>query len=205
MVRSKKAYVLALVFVCAQAFHDVNALQRQQENIAITVCFDFGCNTKASVSLNEKYLQQIRHVFKINTSAIKERENIRHAIALLETITGNNLGTSLDIGKNHDGRELSYQMDCIDESTNSTTYLNLMKRQGLLKFHDVGERKMRSKWVFDQHWTAVITDNKTLVMYAVDSWYLDNGQLPYIQLLEHWMNRRNYTNSNVLPDAETSR
>ena len=62
---------------------------------------------------------------------MEERARIRLTIAKLEQIAARYLSTDNDIGGNyaHDMVEDGKQ-DCIDKSTNSTTYLIFLQQQG---------------------------------------------------------------------------
>ena len=68
--------------------------------------------------------------------------------------------------------------------------LGLYALAGLLQWHAVEERELRHPWILDLHWAAVIRDTSTDQRYAVDSWFLDNGQPPYIQPLDQWLSGR---------------
>jgi hypothetical protein len=84
-------------------------------------------------------------------------------------------------------------MDCVDESTNTTTYLTMLLKDGLLKWHNVEDRATRGFFIFGwPHTTAVIRDTVTGQLYVVDSWFLDNGQPPYIQKLEDWRDKKDF-------------
>ena len=80
-------------------------------------------------------------------------------------------------------------MDCIDESTNTKRYLDLLQEQGLLHWHTVAERVYRAPHFFDLHWAGQIIELETLDSYVVDSWFLDNGNMPYIQALNNWLRK----------------
>jgi hypothetical protein len=105
----------------------------------------------------------------------------------MEKIIGEKTGTSGDRGGNLAGFGQQGQMDCIDESYNTTTYLKLLQRDGLLKFHRVMNRSTRfGLFAGMPHSTAVIRDVASGQDYAVDSWFFDNGELPVIMPLAHW-------------------
>jgi hypothetical protein len=104
----------------------------------------------------------------------------------MEQLTGEHLGTSNDKARNSGTGEPG-QMDCIDESTNTTSYLKLFEQKGWLKWHRVEERAVRRRFIFRSHWTAVIKENSSNQLYAIDSWYRDNGQEPVISTLEEWL------------------
>ncbi len=153
-------------------------------------CTDYHCDEGETVSLSAAQWQEIRALFATTSNAQEERQQIRKAIALLETQVGAITGTSRDLAKNVAGAGLPGQLDCISESKNTTTYLRLMDADGLLHWHTVEERRLRHPWILDLHWSAVIRDTDTGQRYAVDSWFLDNGQPPYIQPLEQWLSGR---------------
>ncbi|HHH45254.1 MAG TPA: hypothetical protein ENK49_14060 [Gammaproteobacteria bacterium] len=153
-------------------------------------CTDYHCDEGETVSLSAAQWQEIRALFAATSNAQEERQQIRKAIALLETQVGAITGTSRDLAKNVAGAGLPGQLDCISESKNTTTYLRLMNEDGLLHWHTVEERHLRHPWILDLHWSAVIRDRDTGQRYAVDSWFLDNGQPPYIQPLEQWLSGR---------------
>ncbi len=158
---------------------------------AFGVCYDYGCKTRQTVRLPEEQWQTVRALFAPEpANATQERRRIARAIALMETLVGTITGTAADLGGNTRGAGMPGQMDCIDESTNTNTYLHLMQADGLLRFHEVRGRRMRSRWLVDAHWTAVIRDTGTGQDYAVDSWFFDNGQPPVIARLNDWLAKR---------------
>ena len=74
------------------------------------------------------------------------------------------------------------QQDCVDEATNTTSYLLILERNGLLKHHSVGtpfskENLLRgvAGW---PHWTAVLKETGSGQRWAVDSWIFANGENP---------------------------
>ena len=84
------------------------------------------------------------------------------------------------------------QMDCVDESINTTTYLKLFEEGGLLRWHRVVERIQR-RALFDAHWAGQIQEIETGDRYVIDSWFQDNGLLPNVQRTEDWSDIPFYT------------
>jgi len=153
-------------------------------------CTDYHCDTGKMVSLTPSQWQSIRNLFTGDTSATEERENIRHAIAMFEKMVGAVTGTWRDLAGNFAGAGLPGQLDCISESKNTSTYLQLMFDDGLFRWHEVEERQVRHPFIFNTHWTAVIADRGTGKRFAVDSWFRDNGEPPDILPLEDWLRGR---------------
>ena len=155
----------------------------------IPVCYNFGCEERPIVSISEHEWSETAGWFTPVSSAAKERQQIRQAVGWMEVIIGRYTPTHRDIGRNlaDEGQQERWpgQLDCIDESINTTIYLRLFEQRGLLKWHRVVERENR-RAIWDQHWTAQVEELRTGARYAVDSWFDDNGTLPYVQKIEEW-------------------
>jgi hypothetical protein len=155
------------------------------------VCFNHTCAETAIIGLNASQWQQVRTLFRpAPANAAEERRRITKAIGLFERLVAPKIGTENDKGMNFEGTLAEgNQQDCIDESTNSTTYLTLMQQDGLLRFHKVQETATRG-WFFMglPHTTAVIKDNASGIDYAVDSWFHDNGDDAEILPVNEWWN-----------------
>lgn len=152
-----------------------------------TICYDHGCASLAWVRLDAEQWQRVRALFPAPAETPQEeRERIRRAVALLETMVGAMTGTAADRGGNWDGLGLGRQMDCIDESTNTTIYLRMLQKYGLLHWHHAADRVTRWSLFKWPHTTAVIEERPSLRRWAVDSWFLDNGAPPFVLPLETW-------------------
>lgn len=153
---------------------------------AFQLCVDYHCDVLRPVRLSLEEWDEVRALFPPAASAAAERQQIRHAVGLLERLSGRQTGTWRDAPRNSgEGSEVG-QLDCIAESMNTTTYLTLMAEDGLLRWHRVIERARRNPWLFDIHWTAVVEDRSDNRLYAVDSWFFGNGEPPVIQSLDAW-------------------
>lgn len=152
-----------------------------------SICYHGTCEDVTEVQLNDEQWHSIQLQFADNHSPQQERENIRRAIARMESMVGKITGTHVDKAMTlpHLGEE--GQLDCIDESINTTFYLMMMANDGLLRWHEVETRKTRGFFLFGwPHTTAVIRERQSGRKFAVDSWFLDNGEPPYILPLEQW-------------------
>lgn len=80
------------------------------------------------------------------------------------------------------------RMDCIDNTSNTTTYLNILKDIGELNGWTISSPRVRNRFdVTGTHWTAVIIDTETGLPWSVDSWYRPNGHLPMVMPLQNWI------------------
>ncbi|MBI2233552.1 MAG: hypothetical protein HYU57_00805 [Micavibrio aeruginosavorus] len=155
-------------------------------------CRGYGCAYRDNVALSDTEWGKIAHPFRKATTAEAEREAISQAIAELEQIVGEKTGTSGDIAGTF-GKVGTHQLDCVDESTNTTIYLAVMDKKGLIKHHSISGPTTRTPFTgmaqgrFWPHQTAVIFDNKTNAAYAVDSWFRDNGAPADVVPLHDWL------------------
>ena len=155
-----------------------------------SVCHAHGCAELDQIGLSATEWKSLQQVFRRKTtSPERERALIALAIARFETLAGKRTGTWNDKGGDLKGLGQDGQMDCIDESINTTTYLRILQRAGLLHWHTVEDRSTRGWFVRGwPHTTAVIRDTRSGELYAVDSWFEDNGKPPYIVPLKQWKN-----------------
>ena len=80
------------------------------------------------------------------------------------------------------------QMDCLDETANTTSLLVELDTRGLLAHHHAARPELRG-FFFDgryPHFTAVIVEGKAGIEWAVDPWRHAPGQRPDILPLSQW-------------------
>jgi len=149
-----------------------------------SVCHDNGCRTLDTLSLNAaQWAAMAGHL----ASPGSERQAISRTIGLFERLVGPMTGTGGDLPGTFSGIGRPGQMDCIDESSNTTTYLQILQQAGLLRWHTVSSRATRGWFLWGwPHTTAVIRDTTSGRRYAVDSWFGPNGAPAYIVPLGRW-------------------
>lgn len=161
-----------------------------------THCFNYGCQTRHIVSMPDKTRTRIKRLF-ISPSKTPEieRTRISQAIGIFETDIGALTGTKNDkhgtfrIYQDDKETPKNFQQDCIDESTNTTIYLGLLEKMALLQFHTPSFPKTRQPLFSGTNWwhqTATIKEIQTNDLYAVDSWFYDNGAPAVIIPLSDW-------------------
>lgn len=153
----------------------------------ISICFDYGCASRATVEYSPAELGQVWSQFVDAESPLAEREAIARAMAWLYFYAGLQSPIWRDRGGNFDDDDTRPgRMDCIDHSTNTTVFLALMERRGWLKFHTVGE-PVRRLQILEIHWSARIVERATKQEWVVDTWFLDPGQPATIYSLKAWL------------------
>ncbi len=153
----------------------------------VPICYNFGCNVLQLIEISPREWSEVKSYFQPSAgNAAEERSQVQRAAGWLEIIAGRHTPIHLDRGQNNLDHGAHGQMDCIDESRNMVTYLQILERGKLLKFHKVLDRAYR-KTMWDQHWAGQIQDLATGQRWVVDSWFHDFGYLPYVQKTEDWL------------------
>lgn len=155
-------------------------------SLVLDICVNYHCATHRTVTIDAAQWNAVAALLRTSGNAEGERDGITQAIALMERIVGARAGTSGDLPRNRGDGAQPGQLDCIAESRNTTTYLQTFEDADLLRWHRVVEPVKRQRWVFSIHHTAVIEETATRRRYAVDSWFLGNGQAPLVQPLDDW-------------------
>jgi hypothetical protein len=160
----------------------------------VYVCHAYGCNKQTKFRFTETDIATLRDVMKKarnSDDAKGERRAVAYAVAWMETRVGKEIGTDKDRpGMDFNASGDPTQQDCVDEATNTTTYLTVLDHNGLLK-HPTLTRPMSKENLLRgvagwPHWTAVLVEKPTGQRWAVDSWIYANGENPAIVETEKW-------------------
>jgi hypothetical protein len=162
------------------ALSDINRIYQQIPALHdFEVCTGGGCAEVKHVSLTDEEWQSIASIFtnaRMVSNAEQERDQIALAIGAFESIVGSKTSTETDLAGTFGNSEYPGQLDCNDEAINSTTYMRLMRQNGLLKFHEIEDTRTRNFFFTGwPHSTAVIHETASGERFAVDSWFYDNG------------------------------
>ncbi|MCB1520882.1 MAG: hypothetical protein KDJ37_09945 [Hyphomicrobiaceae bacterium] len=167
---------------------------RKPKGNTVYVCHSYGCRMQSRVRFTDRDVAEIRNLMKKTAkddSSAEERRAVAYAIGWIENKVGKEIGTDkdrpgMDFGASGDPT----QQDCVDEATNTTTYLLLLDHNGLLKHHSVGTPFAKDDYTRGvagwTHWTAVLKDKGNGERYAVDSWIYANGENPAIVETSQW-------------------
>lgn len=185
-----------LLFACqpvqplhnTQSFLESKNLTQNPTPQHYSICHNTNCFKQVDISLKPEEWNQVRALFTNVENAAEERDAIAKSIGLLETFAGQQSLVYLDHAKNNHTYGEKGQQDCVDESTNSTVYLLLLKNDDLLKFHDVYQPVFRTIFMMvGQHYAAAIREMQTDEIYVVDSWFEANGQPAHIIPHTDWL------------------
>ncbi len=172
----------------------IGLLEDHVDNVTrgnFVVCANYQCTARYNVAMTDAEWAKVRAFFDPQAAdPAAERRQIALAIGQIERIVGPKTNTVKDRpGATIVTTRTNGQMDCIDESHNTSVYLHLIERDHLLKWHEVGQPIIRGH-VIDRwfHNTATVTDTTTGVKWVIDSWFGANGEAADVVTAEVWLN-----------------
>ncbi|MEL6299362.1 MAG: hypothetical protein AAFQ45_12405 [Pseudomonadota bacterium] len=160
----------------------------------VYVCHAYGCRTQTKIKFGEAELATIKKIMKKtrkDDSAAEERRAVAYAIGWMERHVGRITGTKADrAGMDFIGSGDPSQQDCVDEATNTTSYLTVLQNNNVLRHHTVGTPFAKENYLRGiagwTHWTAVLRETATGEDWAVDSWIYKNGENPAVVNAKRW-------------------
>jgi hypothetical protein len=174
--------------------HFADFQTRKPNGNTVYVCHAYGCAKQTRFRFTDEDVATLRELMTRTRQADtphEERRAVAYAIGWMEKRVGDVIGTKDDRpGMDFQGPGDPTQQDCVDEATNTTSYLLVLQHNGLLRHHTVGtpfskENLLRgvAGW---PHWTAVLKETANGQRWAVDSWIYANGENPAIVETEKW-------------------
>ena len=181
---------------------------------SVTICHAYTCQQQTPYTFSRADIAEISAIMtkvKRNDSPFEERRAVAYAIAKMETDVGKKLGIKDIAGMQFTASGDPSQMDCVDEATNTTSYLLVLERNGLIKRHTVERpfgKAAFNKW---PHWAALIREKESGEEFTIDASASANGENPTVQSAASFYvpdgpadNRPPETSENATPDPSWS-
>lgn len=157
------------------------------QDVEVRICFDYACAHQAEARFDAATMASVAQLFEGVSDAADERLRLAHGVAQLYLAASLQTPIWRDRGGNrNDDNTVPGAMDCIDHSTNTTQFLRLMARAGMLQFHQVEQPVRRVRWLVAEHWSARVVESVTGNEYAIDSWFYDLGTPAVVMRLADW-------------------
>ncbi len=174
--------------------HFADFQSREPRGNTVWVCHAYGCKMQTRFRFTDEDIAALADLMQKSRTADtphEERRAVAYAIGWMERRTGSVIGTAADRpGMDFTAAGDPTQQDCVDEATNTTSYLLVLAHNKLLRHHTVGtpfakENLLRgvAGW---PHWTAVLRETPKGQKWAVDSWIFANGENPAIVEVDKW-------------------
>ncbi|WIM06859.1 MAG: hypothetical protein OHM77_06230 [Candidatus Nitricoxidivorans perseverans] len=152
----------------------------------IDVCYNYGCAAEGRVTFPGAQLDELQALLDEAAGAEHERAALAQAVGRMYAWAARQTPIGADKAGNYADGNMPGSMDCIDHSTTTTRFLRLLESRGWLRFHSVIEPVQRTNLIL-RHFSAAIADRGDGArIWAVDSWYADNGKPPLIAQLHEW-------------------
>jgi hypothetical protein len=156
----------------------------------VIVCHGFNCRYRTEIGLHKgDHVRLAGMMAAGRASPAAERRAVATAVAWLARRVAPEAGTAKararanGIGDSGDPS----QFDCIDTTTNTTTYLVVLERLGLLQHHRIQLPVSRHFFIDGGlHTTAVLAERKSGRRWAIDPWTHNNGELPDVLPVDVW-------------------
>jgi len=159
------------------------------------ICSGYGCVISNQMTFGPDDFKTLSAIMNAGSgSPAAERKAIKSAISYMEKTTRNSLRYSADTAfsyQKHAGKR--GQMDCVDESLNTTAYLKYLYKNGLLKHHTPISNYASRGLLIDGRYPhkSARMKQKGGQAWAVDSWKSNNGGQPEIMPLSVWYKDKN--------------
>lgn len=131
------------------------------------VCFDYGCSSEVGVWFDEYTMSRVKMLLGSPSDAAAEREALVRALGELYRAAGAQSPIHADRAGNLLDAGVAGRMDCVDHSTTTTRFLNLIEERAWLRFHRVRDPARRQRLIF-QHFSAVIEELEAHLLGSVD-------------------------------------
>jgi hypothetical protein len=152
----------------------------------VRICYNYGCLTETAVTFSAARLAQVRDLLAAAATPAQERELVAKAVGQLYAWAAEQTPIGADRGGDYADDGKNGRMDCIDHSTTTDRFLHMIERLGWLRFHRVDKIVVRHRWIFGQHFSAVLEDRQSGERYVVDTWFRDNGKPAVVMPLADW-------------------
>jgi len=151
-------------------------------------CYGYGCKYRTRIALTAEEWLDVRADFDPPAEdAATERTQLAEAVARIERLVGGRTGTLVHQRDSRANFGDPTQLDCVDNSVNTWTYLTMLAHDGLLRHHRVGGLAHRGTLLtLDFSNTAVIVEKESGEAFAVDPWLGEAGVPPPVFSLDLW-------------------
>jgi hypothetical protein len=161
----------------------------EQGSATLSVCYNWSCNNITRLQLSTDELAEVkRYMDACAGDRLFERlQRLRIGVWRMEVLVKQHIPElANDLAVNDQEYALNGRTDCVDNATNTTTFLSILSDLGVLQGWAVGKSSVRDRLTKDVHWTATVIDEGNGRQWAVDSWFRPHGHLPFVSPLSDW-------------------
>jgi hypothetical protein len=159
-------------------------------SVALRICFNWSCSRRQRLTFTPEDMSVVKEQLRLcpGNNLYDRLQRVRIGIWQMESLAMKYqplLANDRAINDSEYGIE--GRTDCIDNTTNTTTFLHVLQDLQQLPGWSVSSPQIRHRFSFVQvHWTAVVIDADSGNPWSVDSWYRPHGHLPMVMPLPSW-------------------
>mgnify|MGYP001814693017 FL=1 len=182
----------------------------QHGYVTLRICYNWSCARRETMTFTPDDMDLLRSRMALcpGTSLEDRLQRVRIGIWQMESLAQKYQPVlANDHAINKYESELIGRMDCVDNASNTTTYLQILRDIGELAGWTVSTPEVRDRFnLRGVHWTAVITDKESELQWSVDSWFRPNSHLPLVMPLQSWIDEKKaweppFARINHVPDS----
>jgi len=180
------------------------------KSVTLRLCFNWSCARRQTMTFTPSEIDLVKkRMATCSGSSLHDRlQRIRIGIWQMELLAEKYQPLlANDLSRNEFEEDIVGRTDCVDNSSNTTTYLEILRDIGELPGWTVSSPQVRNRFLFHLvHWSAVVIDNDNNHPWTVDSWYRPNGHLPMVMPLQDWIDEKEawkppFEELNVVPPS----
>lgn len=169
---------------------------RPDRSVELRICFNWSCARTDTLTFSARDMAQVIEQMGLcpaTTKALHDRlQRLRIGIWQMQLLAQKYQPLlANDRAGNEEDREVEGRTDCVDNASNTTTYLRILQDLAALPGWSVAAPRTRNPLPLDEvHWTAVVKDRNDGRQWSVDSWYRPHGHLPFVMPLADWLDEQ---------------
>jgi len=160
-------------------------------SVTLRICFNWSCARRQTITFTPEDIALLRrNMAACPDASLQDRlQRLRIGIWQMGLLAQKyQPALANDQAINDFDGEVEGRMDCVDITSNTTTFLHILRDLGQLPGWQVSAPEVRGFFdITAVHWTAVITDLETGLPWSVDSWFRPHGHLPMVMPLANWI------------------
>jgi len=162
----------------------------EPEGTRIVACHGYGCSRRQVISVGGALLARADAFLRAGRASPEaERRALARVVSAYTAYLAASIGGKPDVpGSPAQMSGVHGQMDCLDETANTTSLLLVLQDKGLMTYHKVERPESRGFFLDGRypHFSAVIVERGSGLEWAVDPWRKAPGQMPEILPLVQW-------------------
>lgn len=162
---------------------------RRDGSVMLRICFNWSCASRQQLDFTAQDMREVaQHMDMCPRDDQEQRlQRLRIGVWRMEALAQKYQPLlANDEAINNRDQDREGRMDCIDNASNTTTYLHVLHELGLLKGWSPAPPQVRDVFSMSVHWTAVAIDRERDEAWSVDTWYRPNAHLPFVMPLTSW-------------------